>query len=138
MGYASQLRINGVSIPIASNLYGTCNTIASTAEKIVTMPELDNVKTGVTIHVKFLNTNTATEPLLNVNGTGAKAIYCYSGTAPSVGYSGSWLPGSIISFTYDGAGWVMNDFSKTDDIYDALTEVLTQTDVVNYVFVDSV
>ena len=58
------------------------------------------------------NSNTVADPTLNVNSTGAKAIKCYGTTAPGTAESTSWIAGAVLSFTYDGTNWVMNDFSK--------------------------
>ena len=59
--------------------YAACSTAAATAAKVVTC---DNwvLETGARITVKFTVTNTAANPTLNVNSSGAKAIY-YRGYA---------------------------------------------------------
>lgn len=56
--------------------YGTCTTPAETAAKVVTISGNDNweLTTGSIIVVKFSATNTASNPTLNVNGTGAKPV----------------------------------------------------------------
>ena len=94
---------------VGSTLYGTCSTGASTAAKEVTCADFDQLLLGVTIHVKFTNRNTASTPTLNVNGTGAKNIYKYGNTTPGTTAATSWYAGSVVSFTYDGSGWQMND-----------------------------
>lgn len=106
---------NGVTGPVASGIYGKCETAAGTATKVVTLADFDKLITGVTIHVKFTNSNTATNPTLNVNGTGAKNIYRYGTTVPSTSASWSWYAGSVVSFTYDGSAWIMNDMIGNDD-----------------------
>jgi hypothetical protein len=68
--------------------------------------------TGVTIHVKMANSNTVANPTLNVNSTGTKSIKTYGSTAPGTVESTSWIAGDVLSFTYDGTNWVMNDYSK--------------------------
>ena len=67
--------------------YATCSTEAATAAKVaVTTPGSNfSLETGARITVKFTVTNTAANPTLNVNSTGAKAIY-YRGSAISAGY----------------------------------------------------
>lgn len=59
--------------------YTTCSTAAATVAKVVTC---DNwvLETGARITVKFTVTNTAANPTLNVNSSGAKPIY-YRGYA---------------------------------------------------------
>lgn len=80
---------DGTTLPIdgSKNNYGTCSTAAATAAKVATLTNsgADNfdLSTGVTIHIKFTYSNTATSPTLNVNGTGAKAIMRYGTTAVS-------------------------------------------------------
>ena len=100
---------------VGSTLYGTCATAAATAAKVVTCTDFDQLLTGVTIHVKFTYTNTAATPTLNVNGTGAKNIYKYGTTKPGTTVHTSWNAGSVVSFTYDGSYWQMNDHIDNTD-----------------------
>ena len=67
--------------------YATCDTAAATVAKVATTNPGSNfsLETGARITVKFTVTNTAANPTLNVNSTGAKAIY-YRGSAISAGY----------------------------------------------------
>jgi hypothetical protein len=109
---------NGTTGPVGSTLYGTCDTAAATVAKVVTLENFDELLTGVTIHVKFTNSNSATNPTLNVNGTGAKHIYRYGTTVPSTSASWSWYGGAVVSFTYDGSAWIMNDMIGNDNTYD--------------------
>ena len=93
-------------------LYGTCSTAADTVAKVVS---LDNfvLETGSRISVKFTYANSVANPTLNVNSTGAKAIYYNGGTMNST--SEYWLAGSIMDFIYDGTHWVMMGVSKNTD-----------------------
>ena len=93
MGYIGKVTAGGATYPVGSTLYGTCDTAAATAAKVVTMADFDTLLTGVTIHVKFTNSNSVANPTLNVNNTGAKAIYRYGTTAPSTNAATSWLAG---------------------------------------------
>lgn len=105
--------VDGVSFDGSSNIthYGTCSTASSTAAKTVTVPGFVLV-TGARVTVKFSNSNTASNPTLNVyNGsayTGAKAIM-YRGTSSVSGSSNyyRWQSGDIVDFIYDGTNWVM-------------------------------
>lgn len=108
MGYVSKVKVGSATHPVASSLYGICNTAAGEAAKAVSCADFDALATGVTIHVKFLHTNDAANPTLNINSTGVKPIYRYGTTAPIAGASNSWQAGSIVAFTYDGSGWQMN------------------------------
>ena len=105
--------VDGVSFDGSANIthYGTCYTASGTAGKTVTVTGFV-LETGARVTVKFSNSNTASNPTLNVyNGsgyTGAKAIM-YRGTY-SVSDSSDyyrWQGGDIIDFVYDGTNWVM-------------------------------
>lgn len=98
----------GTTHLVGSTLYGTCSTQGNIAAKVVVCSDFNKLITGVTIHVKFTLANTAASPTLNVNSTGAKPIYKGSST-PAASTDITWPPDSIVSFTYDGTNWVMND-----------------------------
>lgn len=112
--YVGNVTIGSNTYPVGSTLYGTCATAAVTPAKVVLLPSFDQLLKGVTIHVKFTNTNTAASPTLDVNSTGAKQIMRYGSTPASSTIGTSWSAGAIISFTYDGTYWVMNDITTTD------------------------
>ncbi len=114
MAYVGKITgTNGTTGLVASTLYGTCATAAATAAKVVTCSAFDMLLDGVTIHVLFTYSNTASAPTLNVNSTGAKAIKRYGTTAPGTTEAASWPAGGVVSFTYDGTNsfWRMNDTS---------------------------
>ena len=87
--------------------YGACSTAASTAAKTVAV-DCFSLETGATVIVKFTNANSAANPTLNVNSTGAKSIKRYGTTSinSGTGYDGGWHPGATIMFVYDGTNWV--------------------------------
>lgn len=118
--YIGQVKIGETNYPVGSMLYGECpSTIAaSTAQKDVTLASFDTLAKGVTIHVKFTNGNTAGSPTLKVGSTDAKAI-----TNP--GGQLTWSANAVISFTYDGTNWVMNDGKNTE--YSTLTQTVVDT-----------
>ena len=122
MGFGSKIRINNTDHSIASSLYGTCTDSAGTVGKTVTCADFDTLITGVTIHVKFTYGNTATSPTLNVNGTGAKPIYSNGTTVPGKTKLTSWYDNAIVSFTYDGTAWRMNDVGA--GLTSAVTDIL--------------
>lgn len=105
MGYASKVEIDSQQHLIGSALYGTCSTPAATAAKIVTLPDFDTLIEGVTIRVKFTYSNTAADPTLNVNGTGAIPIYRHGVVPPGTSSYNTWAANSVMSFTYDGSAW---------------------------------
>ncbi len=95
-------KINGMSIDGTADRtnYGVCSTSGSTAAKTVSCAGF-NLATGAEITVKFNNTNTASNPTMNVNGTGAKAIYYKGVTVPS----GYIVANGMYTFRYNGTQW---------------------------------
>ena len=94
---------------LASSAYCTCSTAASTAAKVAYLQgsssntfNSSTIPTGITIHVKFTYSNTASNPTLNINNSGAKYIKQYGTTAAGTSTKTSWRAGSIVSFTFDG------------------------------------
>ena len=123
MGYVGKVTADGTTHLVGSTLYGTCSTAAATVAKVVTCSDFTTLITGVTIHVKFTETNTATNPTLNVNSTGAKAIKMYGTTAVGANTNSAWYAGAIVSFTYDGTNWLMNDHRTNTDTNTKVTSV---------------
>lgn len=78
--------------------YYTCSTAAGTAAKTVTAPGYV-LTSGGCIRIKMTNTNTANNATLNINSTGAKALY-YNGAQASL--SNSWEAGEVLEVYYDG------------------------------------
>lgn len=109
--WATARNINGMSVQGDANRvnYGTCSTAAATAAKTVACTGFALV-TGAEIVVKFTVTNTAANPTLNVNSTGAKAIY-YRGSAISAGYLAA---NRTYSFRYNGTQWELVGDINTD------------------------
>lgn len=115
MTYIAKAKVGNTTYPIGSALYGTCSTAADTANKTVTLSDFDTLITGVTLHVKFTNSNTAANPKLIVGTEGqAKSIYRYGTTVPGTTAATSWPAGAVVSFTYTGDAWIMNDWNNTD------------------------
>lgn len=70
----SALKVDGVQ-GATINRYGVCSTAANTAAKTVNVSGgTFSLETGAQVVVKFNNVNTAENPTLNVNSTGAKGI----------------------------------------------------------------
>lgn len=111
MGYVGKVKDTaGSTHLVGSTLYGTCSTAAATAAKVVTCSDFSELVTGVTIHVKFTYSNTASSATLNVNSTGAKNLCSYGTTRVGTTEKTSWKAGAVVSLTYDGTSWVMNDY----------------------------
>lgn len=110
---------------VSTSLYGYCDTGVSSTPKEVTISEITELYTGLSITVKFQNGNTRTNPTLKLNQFDAKPIM-QTGTAPA-GASGAsaWSAGAVVSFTYDGTNWMMDNFNNTT--YSTLSESDMQT-----------
>lgn len=113
---ATARNINGLSFDGSASRvnYGTCSTAAATAAKVVACTGFELV-TGAEITVKFTVTNTAASPTLNVNGTGAKAIY-YRGAAITAGYLAA---NRTYTFRYNGTQYDLVGDIDTNTTYAA-------------------
>ena len=111
MAYIGKVSVDNTSYQIGSTLYLTCSTAADTAVKTISATGFA-LEDGVTIHVKFVNANTADNPTLNINSTGAKPIMRYGTTAAGNTELTSWLANSVVSLTYDGTNWMMSGSSS--------------------------
>ena len=87
---------------ISVSRFGICSTSAGTAGKLATTATTFALQTGTTVIIKFTKSNTASNPTLNVNGTGAKAIMLNGTTAAG---DGTWAEGDTLKFVYDGTYW---------------------------------
>ena len=87
---------------------GSCNTAADTAAKEVTVSAVQGfaLTLGVTVIVKFTNTNTASNVTLNVNNTGAKSIYFNGAIFTNIAATVCGSANSVVIYTYDGTNWV--------------------------------
>lgn len=111
--------VNGIIIDGSSDLanYGFCSTAADTAEKTVSCTGFGLV-IGAEITVRFTVTNTAANPTLNVNGTGAKLIY-YRGAAIIAGYL---VANHTYIFRYNGTQYDLVGDVNTATTYDLATQ----------------
>ena len=97
--------------------YGSCSTVAATAAKVVACTGFA-LATGSEMTVKFTVTNTAANPTLNVNGTGAKPIY-YRGAAIAAGYLAA---NRTYIFRYNGTQYELVGDLDTNTTYSAATQ----------------
>lgn len=135
-GYIGKVQIDsGAILPVGSTLFGICRTSASTAAKVIENTEqypdslaaaFSPLMDGITIHVKFVNGNTATTGLsLKVGDTLVHDIKNPGGTF-------DWAAGAVISFTYDGSDWICNDGTVTTiNVGNEVAQALAQLDVDN-------
>lgn len=88
----------------AKVVYGTSNTAGATAAKTVTTLSGDyNLEQGTPIVIKFANTDTSTGATLNIDGSGAKAIY-QNGAAIK---TKTLKEDCTYLFIYDGTNYVL-------------------------------
>ena len=91
---------------VLSDTLASCSSAAGNTDKLVTLTGF-TLYAGVAINIKFTYSNTAANPTLNVNGTGAKPIIKYGATAAGTTELASWMAGEVVAFVYDGESWVM-------------------------------
>jgi phage-related tail fiber protein len=111
--------IDCVSFNGSANIihYGTCSTAAETEAKAVNCTGFV-LATGARIAVRFTVTNTAANPTLNVNATGAKAIR-YRNAAIAAGYLAA---NRTYDFIYDGTYFQLIGDIDTNTTYAVATQ----------------
>lgn len=115
--------------------YGTCSTAASTVTKSVTGISNFNLQLGTRVSLLMTNSNTANEPKLNVNSTGAKYIVTSDGSKLTTSTNGikAWLAGSMVTFVYTRNNddtdyvWRIDDCAALTRIQHILTEDVVGT-----------
>ena len=119
-GTIEYIKVGNTTNAIASTAYGYCETAAGTAIKNVLMTGF-KLETGVTVHIKFANTNSAANPKLKFNGeadANAKAIMQYGTTAAGTGAATTgWYAGAVVTLTYDGTNWIRDQGFNTNTTY---------------------
>ena len=105
----NKINIGTTEYALASTAFATCTTAGATVGKVAyilsgteTTAETGFTLTkGVTVYVQFTNTNTASNPTLNINNCGAKAIQL-NGTALA---PGALQANCVYAFLYTGTVW---------------------------------
>jgi len=128
---------------INTTSYITCDTNANVAAKTAQLSSFSLI-VGATVRVKFTKTNTASNPTLNVNSTGAKPIYANTGSPVGTTPDTAWAAGEIVELVYDGTNWVrpagamgsvgsLADLQTTakSTIVEAINEVNAETKVID-------
>lgn len=120
-GYVSKVQIGEDLALVGSTLYGICGTAANEPQKTVVPGQYDvgnnylntnynQLMSGTTIHIKFLNGNTADTNLTLQVGT--------LSTAQNIVGKCTCPANTIISFTLDeNQNWVVNDNVDTNTEY---------------------
>ena len=75
--------------------------------------------------VKFNNTNTASNPKLNVNSTGAKSIYYNEATITTANLNRAGSKSKYLMYIYDGTYWVFLSWGlNANTTYTAMTQAI--------------
>ena len=107
--------LNGVTSSIQTQLNtikanciyrGVCSTSANTAAKTVSVDGNFTLTAGVFVAIRFEQMNAASNPTLDVNNTGAKAIF-YRGAAWKTSQDPARQYDTIL-MTYDGTQWMIS------------------------------
>lgn len=127
-GIIGKVTAGGGTHLVTSTFYGTCATAAGTAAKIVKLADATadaaTAIVGMTLAVKFTNSNTAANPTLTVQRNGnttnliaATSIKAYGTTAPGTTVATSWRAGAVVLFVYvaDGSNYYWTQVSSLDD-----------------------
>ena len=95
-------------IPTNNVVYGTCDTAAATAEKVVTISNSDNWKlsVGTVVMIYFSVSNSASSVKLNVNNTGAYPIWYNNAEYTSTGTAYTGYAKRVIKYMFNGTHWV--------------------------------
>ena len=107
--------------------FASCSTAASIVGKSTgSTPANFSLVSGAKVTVLFSFANTASNPTLNVNYTGAKPIYCRNsnGSITAITSKDYWSDGALVDFVYNGSQWVMQSDSQTE-LFNRLTNGLT-------------
>ena len=92
MSYIGKVDIDFTNYAIGTTLYGTCNTLANVADKIIELSDFDRLFPNITIYIKFIRGNNVTSNVtLRVGNTA---------TIPVVGNCTCKF-GDILAFTYE-------------------------------------
>ncbi len=115
---ATARNINGMSFDGSGDIrnFAQCNTAAAVAAKVVERPGF-NLVVGAEITVWFTAANTAANPTLNVNNTGAKSIYYRGGNVPA----GYLKANGVYTFRYNGAVYYLVGDIDTNTTYANMT-----------------
>lgn len=111
--------IDGMPFDGSANIthYSICSTAAATAAKVVSMSKF-TLATGAIALVRFTVTNTAANPTLNINSTGAKAIR-YRNTVIPAGYLAA---NRTYMFVYDGSYYQLVGDVDTNTTYSVASD----------------
>lgn len=108
-----------IDYPFDKPYFGTCSTAEATQVKVVSCPGFE-LKTGSRIAVQFTYGNSASQPKLNVNGTGDKFICSTDGMSVTADI---WRDKETVDFVYDGSWWIAIGCLYATTAYYGLTKL---------------
>lgn len=125
--YVAKMEAENGQGPIAATVLGICETPSATAAKVVSLGAFTNIMDGVSVRILFKYANTADNPTLNINNTGAKPLYRYGTTPPGTTVKESWRPNAVCSVTFvadaaEEGAWVMENWENDDTTYSPATQ----------------
>lgn len=92
--------------------YYVCDTEGNIAAKVISNATGYVLSIGGSMKVKMTNANTVNNATLNINSTGAKALY-YAGERASA--NNSWEAGETVEVYYDGTNFYANNIAGNGD-----------------------
>lgn len=108
-----------IDYPFDKPYFGTCSTAEATQVKVVSCPGFE-LKSGSRIAVQFTYGNSASQPKLNVNGTGDKFICSTDGMSV---IADIWRDKETVDFVYDGSWWIAIGCLYATTAYYGLTKL---------------
>lgn len=118
---------SGTAQNIVATYYATCSTAAATSKKEVTVDSSFSLESGARIVVYMTNSNTVSNPTLSVNGGTAHAIRRYGTTAAGTSAAAGWNAGQMLSMTYSGSYWYIENWLNTTYSSMSVAEMQTGT-----------
>lgn len=111
--YTTEIEKMSDKLNIINIGYGICSTAADIAAKEVTIINTEQweLVPGSEVTVKFDYTNTALNPTLNVNGTGAKSVIYDTTTVTTTNKERVGYKDRYIKYIYDGTQYVFIGWS---------------------------
>lgn len=108
MSAADKTKLNNTNIA-----YATCSTAAATVAKVATITGNSNwaLTTGAIIGIKFTESNSASNPTINVNGTGAKSVVYGTAAITTSNLTYAGYADRTILYMYNGTNYVFLGWS---------------------------
>ena len=104
--------------------FASCESAVDEQDKVATASGNFTLAVGTVVAVKFTYSNSASQPRLNVNGTGAKYIVTYNNYTPP---NYVWKPLQTVLFIYDGIYYVGFSLSYATTGYYGVTKLSNST-----------